>query len=365
MRFLTVCQICCLIGILLCFSGCEKPDEITVTLLPKPAGAKLAVKKASDSDRMFVGLFVNEGSAWFFKVVGEKERVTNVGSKFRAFLMSVEFKDGKPEWKVPDGWEKIPNPSSMRFATFKLDEQEPPLQLSISSLGISGDFQEYLLLNVNRWRKEMALSNIGASELDQQLTKIEKKENAYFMELVGSFGGGAMGRAPFAGGGGPFSGGPFSGGKGSAKKASTPKAPPRKKLEDIQVVAPETWTKSAQTQFSRLAYKFVDGEQQISVTVSPLTKANVWSANATRWAGSVNAKIPNADELKEQTVIIDVNGIEGKWIQFTSPDKKTTMIGAMVLSDNFAWFYKLQGNGELVEKEKANFKAFVESSKFE
>ena len=333
---------------LLTLTACNSPEEIVVHRIPKPESK---VANVVFDDQMLVGVFFQNERAWFFKIVGDEDRVEKQKSAFVTMLENVEFENDEPKWETPDSWTEVANPSRFRRATYKLDDETPELQLAISTFGITEELPEYKLININRWRREMSLDEIQLDEVDEQLQKVKGHDNGYLLELTGAFGGGAMG-----GRGGPFANMQFN--QPKSEDTGSPE-------EDIKVEVPENWTAGKLTIFSRLSYVLEEADQKIGVTVSPLTKINKWNDNVVRWTGSIKADSLDEQQIAGKSEDFSSGGFDGKWIELISKDEKTILLGAMIVTDNFAWFYKLQGDAELAKKEKAKFRAFVETSKFE
>jgi hypothetical protein len=145
------------------------------------------------------------GQAWFFKLAGPVAEVEPQSGAFLAFIKSIHFVDGKPQYDVPEGW-KAQGASSMRYETFEIPSAaDKPLELAISTLP-RGDQDEtsFVLANVNRWRGQLGLSAIGPAELvdeTQQLTL--DGATATLVSMVGKLKPSGMGpaHAPFSGAG--------------------------------------------------------------------------------------------------------------------------------------------------------------------
>ena len=194
--------------------GCNKPEEIeryTVDKLPastppestasSPAPASPAAAASSAAkDRMLAAIVVDGSQGWFFKVTGPKDALEAKTDQFHAFIKSLKFADGKPQWTLPDGWAEQPG-SAMRFATLQLGAGEPPLELSVIGLpkqGVADD--EYALMNINRWRGQMQLPPITVEQLPAETTTLQLEgTQATLVNLIGSAAPGGMGGGPFSG----------------------------------------------------------------------------------------------------------------------------------------------------------------------
>ncbi len=86
-------------------------------------------------------------------------------------------------WKVPSGWRTVP-PSSMRYASFAVSgEDGESADISVSMLpGEGGDD----LGNVNRWRSQIGLQDVGAAELDSLIVPLKSQgPNILMVDMTG------------------------------------------------------------------------------------------------------------------------------------------------------------------------------------
>jgi hypothetical protein len=65
-----------------------------------------------------------------------------------------------PAWTVPPGWKKLDEQKAMRFATFRIGDQEADVIVSQFSGTVGG-----LLANVNRWRGQLRLEPLAEAQL--------------------------------------------------------------------------------------------------------------------------------------------------------------------------------------------------------
>jgi hypothetical protein len=85
-------------------------------------------------------------------------------------------------WKLPDGWQVMPNTSSMRLATYKVTGKDGDADVSVTRAG--GDTDS----NIQRW-----VDQFGGTA---KPVKTEKKVAGYkvtVVELTGTYAGGGMG----------------------------------------------------------------------------------------------------------------------------------------------------------------------------
>jgi len=180
-------------------AGCGRVDEIRRYQVPRTqttASANDVEPSAGITpSRMLGAIILHGGTAWFFKATGPEETVAEQVAAFRDLVKSVRFVDSKPQWTLPDGWREKPS-SGIRFSTLEFGPDDTAVELSITQLGIFGDDTDaYVLSNVNRWRVQMQLPEVGVEELDQHAERIELEDGvATLVDLVGQPKSGGMGR---------------------------------------------------------------------------------------------------------------------------------------------------------------------------
>ena len=340
------------------FVGCGKRDEIMRYELPKPP-------KVEAKDRMLVGIAFDKGSGWFFKVAGDLAAVEKQADSFQEFLKSVRFSpdSAKPTWIVPEGWTEIPSTGDMRAATFLLGE-ENPIELSVTSFPFRGDEAEGLLMNVNRWEGQMSLEHSQASELKDRLKAVAgAKEQILLLDISGVYKGGMS-----PGGGAPFMNTAASQPRdsrpanGSAANESNAEAEP-----EIDFQRPEGWDDAPPRPFAKYTLARRQGDQQATITISPLKKTNEWPANVEMWQNQMGIDQLSPEELDAKTSSIEVGGEVGKLISIESPEsgeQRQALVAAMVVHGENAWFFKLIGDRDLVLEQKPSLEALLKSVAF-
>ena len=137
------------------------------------------------------------------------------------------------------------------------------------------DTQKFVLDNINRWRGQVGLQPIAASELASTTESFKVGEyEATFVSLVGTGPGGMS--APFA----PFAG--VGGGGATTPRAGGDKRPPG---SDIAYEAPPEWKPGTPNQFSLAAFTVSEGEQKVNITIS--SAGGDLLTNVNRWRGQV------------------------------------------------------------------------------
>ncbi|HEX3726308.1 MAG TPA: hypothetical protein VHV08_08695 [Pirellulales bacterium] len=194
-------------------AGCKRQDGIEhyVVLKPPPMEAPAAASGATQvplgepRDRTLAAIVPVGSQGWFFKLTGPKDAVASHEQQFNSFLETVHFPaDGKPQWKLPAGWQERPG-SDIRYATLVLPGvgEQPtakPLEVSVTRLPKgSGDDEGYVLVNVNRWRSQLMLPPIDKQQLVDQSRQVQLEgAMATVVNLVGIATAGGMGGGPFS-----------------------------------------------------------------------------------------------------------------------------------------------------------------------
>lgn len=346
--------------------GCETEEQIETYLVPKQlpnlfvespdAGPSEEVDMTRD--RMLAAMVPHEGQAWFFKVAGLNDAVQDQMDAFLSVVKSLKFSDdGEPSWTLPDGWEQEPG-SQFRFATLKIPSDDKPLELSVIPLPADDvDSIEYILSNVNRWRGQLQLKPIGADELFNKENRseetiqfeLEDGTKVTLANLVGNLGGKEKSRPPFA------SGGQFG-----------PASPPLSKgSSGITFGTPDGWSISKGTSMSVEAFEVTADGKRVEFTATPLgIVAATLLPNVNRWRNQIQMPGTTQAALENDLKSIKVGGSEGKLVELHGPSGKSTL-GVIVVHGDSAWFFKLTGDSDLAKRETQNFKAFVQSVKFQ
>ncbi len=136
-----------------------------------------------------------EGTSWFFKMRGDKEIVSQNKPVFVEFLKAINFNaakpaealvaakpvstnikkvpnegsSGEPKWEVPANWQEKP-PSEMVLKSFSVGDADHEAKVSVTTFSGSGGS---LLMNVNRWRKQLSLDPVAESDVAKLTTPID------------------------------------------------------------------------------------------------------------------------------------------------------------------------------------------------
>jgi hypothetical protein len=130
---------------------------------------------------------------------------------------------------------------------------------------------------------------------------------------------------------------------------------------------PSGWQKVAATQ--RLLAKFqitaAAGKAEITVSSFPGDVGGV-PANVNRWRGQLGLDPLPLDEAARLASPLDVLGGKAMLVDVRGDKagQKLRLIGVIVPRDGQTWFYKLLGDDEVAEREKAAFLKFVQTVRY-
>jgi hypothetical protein len=324
-------------------------------VLDKINGPSNEGNQGSPTDRMLAAIIPHGQEAWFFKVTGPLDALGEKEEEFRAFIQSVHFADGTPQWTVPEGWRQQAG-SEMRYATLRMGEGEPPLELTVSKLPWDEESgEQYKLANVNRWRGQMQLAPLRLNQLADETEQLQLEgATATLVDLQGRLGETGMSRPPFAG-------------------QLPPTRPSRPEPEaaapvELKYDVPQGWAKAPNDSFSQAAFEVVEGDQKVRITVSPLAAAaGALLPNVNRWRGQVGLPPTAEEQLKQESRPIEVGQSTGTYVELVGPEsaaQRQTILGAIVPAGRQSWFFKLVGDSQLAAREKERFEAFLKSVQF-
>lgn len=129
--------------------------------------------------------------------------------------------------------------------------------------------------------------------------------------------------------------------------------------------APAGWQTQPLSSMRKGSWTIVEGEDSVEVSVL-VFPGDVGGdlANVNRWRMQV--ALPPIDETVLATSLsaITIDTLPGKLVSFSNTNLNRAITGAILPKDGATWFFKMVGPATLVEKQKAPFKQFVESTTF-
>jgi hypothetical protein len=348
------------------------------------------------TDHMLAAIVAEKGEdpaksqAWFFKLVARGEGLDPLRKSFDEFLASVKLSgDGKPPtWTLPEGWVEKPA-SAMRAATIEVPYEGKTLELAVSSLPLGGEWDEFVVRNVERWVDQLQQSPLTSEEIAKLVKEKPTADGkATFIELVGVMTPGAgmpaghppIGEAgatasmppadepagtapspPFAGGTPPMTMPAVGGGGEPAAEMPRP--------TEFTYVAPDGWKPGRMNGMRKAAFLVIDGDKQVETTVMPFPDVEMMAdpkAQAQRWSGEVGLQLTD-QELQDAAKPTTIDGKGGHAFELLGPEndaKARGTLAAMVKRGEQIWFFKMTGDRPLIENQRESFNKFLESIKF-
>ena len=328
--FCTVCAALVLIG-------CQEQEQIHEYSVPKEPPVRLLAVMVPRAD-----------VTWYFKLVGPAPEVAKHVRTFDAFVASVRFpREGREniEWTVPDDWSE--EHGDERFeAVLRYAGTGMPLPIAIMQLG--GPLAKDVRANLDRWRKQLDLDEIGADEL-------KKFQNNIRVD------GDKATRVDFTGPGA---------GKGVRRfETATPAAPPRR---PFTFTKPKDWEElpaEAVAGIPREAvFRVGQGERTAQTTVLRLNGVGGGAlANVNRWRGELGLAPAKEDQLRQDLRSLDTASGRAEYVELTGRDRteERATLGAWIAHGGQTWFITMKGPADLVRSHKPAFEAFVKSFRFE
>ncbi len=309
-----------------------------------------------------------------------------------------------PPWMVPAGWTDKPDPSGVRQASYAVSRAGRSLDIAVTAFpgGTGGELE-----NVNRWRRELALPEIGADALNglAQSVRIggetgqlyeflnpgprtdgktaertyvaqlpagdlkvyfklrgeatlaaEEKEN--YLAWLASV---QTGPAPTER---RSSARPTAGSPGNpAPEMRGAVAPPP--ATDLPKWSPPAHWQAAGEKPMRLASFDVPGEGGVRGDVSISTLGGNGGGllmNVNRWRGQVGLGQLDEAGLAKETQSLDLGADRGALVDLKGPEKR--ILAVVVPRSDRTWFFKLSGPDSLLTKEHDNFVQFVKSIRY-
>jgi hypothetical protein len=333
---------------------------------------------------MLAALVPHGSEAWSFKLAGPANAVEKYTEKFDALVQTVTFADstgGEPQWKLPEGWTQEAGGAQMRFATVKIPDSQPPLELTVAKVSwdSSGEARE-MLANVNRWRGQMQLPLIGEDDLadETRSLKLAANQKAIAVDLTGRLKQGGMspplaskaGKSDLPAGHPPVSekttgaktgGGESTGAKKLAQVATDPNLPFTYNL-------PNGWHSAPLKTFSVATFTIEKDSQKVEITATPFGGgAGGLLNNVNRWRNLVHLEPVSEGELESLLNPYKVDSRAAQLVRLFSPknsDAPLAIVAVVADRDDTTWFFRMSGPPDFVEDQQSNFDKFMASIKF-
>ncbi|MEO9592366.1 hypothetical protein [Rhodopirellula bahusiensis] len=395
------------VGLLSILAGCSQEAPIVTYQVP----TKMRAVLAAEDTRTIAAILPQKDQAWFFKIMGRESAVDSIDDTFREFVENVEFEDGKPNLdSVPADWRKGAD-RTMRFASYDINTPVQQLDLSVSQLSRMDDWSDFVVMNVNRWRKQVGLSEsqkewAAAETMTWSGADSEEFADvpAIWVDVTGSV---SDAGPPMMAGGAPFAsmaGGPMTGGASNAAPASDPhaglprdaqeaieqakasgasmpaakeKAFPKESASDnapksdpaLDFDRPEGW-RDGRMSMMRMA-AFNAGPEEASAEITVISAGGDLRGNVARWMGQVDGGQPDdadVDQALESAEKLTVAGRDAQRFILHPKDKdsQATSIDATIvpLENDFSLFIKMVGPADVIADQDEAMRSFLKSLKY-
>ncbi len=353
---------------LLLLMGCSDQPEIRQYRIAGEVPKPLITR-----DRMLVAMVPQEQDVWFLKLMGPETAVTSVAPQFEKFVKSLKFKDGSPDLsQAPRAWNDGGN-KPMRFKTFLIDTPEVQLDLSISSLPRSGEWDDQVSMNVNRWRGQLQLppseeSWAGATKLELAAAP----QPSAWVDISGEQGEsgmmppnmGAMANAT----GGPGMGGPMTG--GSSDPAGSGSADPSAAQDDspLDYQLPDGWVVGEKKMMRLASFQIGTADAPAELTVIPA--GGDVRGNVARWLGQIRTTPPSDEDIDkalqaaEQRKVFNRDSTRYQLTSDKDGDDVMAIDATIVpLEDGYSLFIKATGPRKVLADQRERIGQFLDSLK--
>jgi hypothetical protein len=333
------------VGVLAAFAlaGCQKDEEIRHYTVPKPAVAADDSSAGPARQRLLGAIFDRGEEKWFVKLTGPEQAVGGHEAEFDDFVRSFRFQGAgeRPTWKAPEGWHAGP-PTQFSAASYRLVEGEGALQLTVTRATGSA------LANVNRWRGQLGLPEVGADELGKVGHELKVDGTPVTRVDFSGTAGKTPRRPPFASG--------------------LPPGHPEPRRAGLKYTKPEGWQDLGPAVRNGISLDAVlragEGERAPEVTVS--RAGGSLEQNVNRWRGQLGLGPAGPDELKKDAKAVEVAGEPAPYFDFAAPGAGgKRILGVILRRGGEGWFFKMVGPADAVAGQKAAFEAFVRSVRFD
>lgn len=389
-------------------SGCDQTPPIRQYTINTELPAAL-----HREDRMLGAIVPQGDQVWFFKLVGPRDAVDSIDSELREFIQAVRFVDGQPDLAtLPEGWVRG-GERAMRFATLLIPASSRELELSVSQLPKSGDWDEQVAMNVNRWREQISLEPsedrwAGAQPLQNadSADRAAAGEAAAWVDLTGSMGPGPSmagltsgigatgpgglppghpeipsGSASPAGSGAASSGTAENGAAASSAAGSQPARSDSAATGGMQASdtaasenpsglkydAPADWRAGKMSMMRLAAFDIGPEDQSAELTI--IQAGGDLRGNVDRWLGQIRGDSPPSevvDAALQDAERLQVDGRDAQRFHLTAGDQTTPesqAIDATIvpLEGGMSLFIKATGPAETLVQQRAAIGEFLTS----
>jgi hypothetical protein len=336
-----------LIGIV----GCSEPPSIVQYRAPKdppPVVSKRQDPSGNREARLVAAVIPHGADVWFLRATAAPALIDRHLDEMRSIAVSLKFQqDGSPQWTLPAGWQELPG-DTIRFRTLRgpADSTGESIELAVTTLPFpGGDWDSYLLANVNRWRGQVGLEPLAPSALHQVVTSLRTQsgDTIYWCDFQVE-----------------RTGSEQAGNTGASPTSSEPPVASVTPLLQIGTVPPG-WQPLPSDALRQAAYAVVEGDSKGEVTVIALgPQSGSVADNVNRWRGQIGLAPVSEAEIHASRRSITVGGVEADYFILESESEHGEAIrGVIARRPDRVWFIKFRGPVDLVRRQGGAFEQFV------
>jgi hypothetical protein len=301
-------------------------------------------------------------------------------------------------WTTPAAWQELA-PTSIRLGNFAIPgkgggKAEVGVFSFPGSVGTELD-------NVNRWRGELKMPPVGADEITSEPVIIDSMKGrlydisgassrtvvaslprlgaTWFFKMRGDKNTvadakpvflGFLQSVHFAAAGSQTPPASMFDGTTTSPHGAMAAVPAENSGDEPQWTTPSNWTekKAGHMIFKSYAAANAQGRTaSVNISFFPGDVGGAF-ANVNRWRAQIGLPPVTQDKLGSVTQPLDTAGGKATLVDFTGRDPRTgqaaRLVAVMVPHGDNTWFYKLSGEGPVVEDEKQSFVKFVQTVRY-
>ena len=146
-------------------------------------------------------------------------------------------------------------------------------------------------------------------------------------------------------------------------------APDNSGQPQLKYALPDGWQEKTPTKMRVASFSVTDSGKQADVSVIPMGgMAGGNLANVIRWRGQVGLGPVDEDAVQKMTEKVVIAGQDADLFDIagtsTGSGGAERIIASVLHRDDTAWFFKITGDADLVEKQKPAFVSFLKSIQF-
>jgi|GEM_PF-5361560 len=343
---------CCLFVILAVWgafsTGCSRDEPAQWLTMPLD---QTGLVEPLPEFRSMAALIESGSSTWFVKIAAPVGIVNEVAGPVKELIETIEFDQAdEPKLVLPENWwTSRTHPD--RFMTVMIPMQSgDPAQVAISRLSGSQD----LLMNVNRWRRQISLA--PAESLEGQLEPVKSPAGEWkLFDQVGLW----NPEAPM-GGAGPAAG-------ATGPPAGKPEIETQPAIAGA-VPTPKDFTRDPDSAFVVASFRRETSDGKVRLSVSELpAELNSWETSVASWVSESEITGLDQTAVEKRASDMKVGGFPAQKLDLLVEDSESAkaVIGVRIVCGDQAVYVKLSGDRKAVQANAAAVELVCESLKLQ